>query len=88
MYICTCIHTYIARYVHQWEDKVYVDLRLLQSAPFIFSSVADALLWIMVSLGQSTTWKIFLQLGHPSQMNVKATLISCTLSAKRQAGEA
>lgn len=40
----------------QWDDKIYVDLRLpfgLRSAPFIFSSVADALLWIMMQNGLS-----------------------------------
>ena len=55
----------------QWEDKVYVDLKLpfgLRSAPFIFSSVADALLWIMLNNGVS--WGIhylddFLTVGSP-----------------------
>ena len=55
----------------QWEDRIYVDLRLplgLRSAPFIFSSVADALLWIMQQNG--VTWGIhylddFLTIGLP-----------------------
>ena len=55
----------------QWEDHTYVDTRLpfgLRSAPFIFSSVADALLWIIQKNG--VTWGIhylddFLTIGSP-----------------------
>ena len=38
----------------QWEGRTYVDMRLpfgLWSVPFIFSSIADALLWIMQKNG-------------------------------------
>ena len=38
----------------QWEGRTYVDIRLpfgLRSVPFIFSSIADALLWIMQKNG-------------------------------------
>ena len=55
----------------QWEDRIYVNLRLpfgLRSALFIFSSVADALLWIMRQSG--VTWAIhylddFFTIGLP-----------------------
>ena len=55
----------------QWEDRIYINLRLpfgLRSALFIFSSVADALLWIMQQNG--VTWAIhylddFLTIGLP-----------------------
>ena len=64
----------------QWDDHIYVDLRLpfgLRSAHFIFSSVADALLWIMQKNG--VTWGIhylddFLTIGssqsHECHSNV------------------
>ena len=55
----------------QWQDKLYVDLRLpfgLRSAPFIFSSLADALLEIMKQ--QGVEWAIhylddFFTVGSP-----------------------
>ena len=43
----------------RWENSVYVDTALpfgLSSAPKIFSAVADALLWIMLSKGISWAW--------------------------------
>lgn len=53
-----------------WQGKIYVDKVLpfgLRSAPLIFSTVADALLWIM--LRQGISWAIhymddFLMIGH------------------------
>ena len=77
----------------QWDDHIYVDLRLpfgLRSAPFIFSSVADALLGLcrkMVSHGKSITWTTFLPSAHRSHRNAIAMFKLCNLSARMQVSQ-
>ena len=55
-----------------WQDDIYIDAALpfgLRSAPKIFSALADALLWIMLSKGVGPTLHYlddFLSLGPPA----------------------
>ena len=56
----------------QWDDNIYIDKTLpfgLRSAPFIFTAITDALLWVMTQKG--VTWAVhyiddFLTIGKPN----------------------
>ena len=64
----------------RWENSVYVDTALpfgLSSAPKIFSAVADALLWIMLSKGISWAWHYlddFILFGKPHTTECSSSL--------------
>ena len=71
----------------KWEGKIYVDKTLpfgLRSAPLIFSSLADALTWIMKQRGVSHVDHYiddFITLGGPGsqecETNMQITLGTC-----------